>query len=353
MENSSAIISNTTMMGMSAAVIYGLLQSTGGIERVMDIFWKRVCGFFFVSVHIIRKSRNSCKHSFAVFRELNDKLKDQRSRQVRDGNNSTFYDLRNGSYTVYDVNQYYINVILTDEEICLWRWGSNFDIIDSFVSDVNLKYNKASNSIIFYNHSIGENKNYQWGYPTHKEFSHRTVTSCMENMINSVDKFITSVTNDFSTTSDEYSNNRRGYAIVGPPGTGKSTIVSEIAERYKYSIYSINMNSLYMTDLSLVNLLCEVPDYSLVVFDEFQSQYTAMKQNSEVHITQSGILSALDGVQKLGKGVIVIIISNSLDELEPDFKEALMRVGRIDEEYVFDVPITSIDSKTTEKIIKN
>jgi hypothetical protein len=50
-----------------------------------------------------------------------------------------------------------------------------------------------------------------------------------------------------------------------------------IATKYNMSIYTINLNSSFMTDATLISLINNVPENSIVAFDEFTEQYLAMK----------------------------------------------------------------------------
>ena len=126
---------------------------------------------------------------------------------------------------------------------------------------------------------------------------------------------------------------RKGYLIEGPSGTGKTTIIEKVASDYKMPVYSIQLNSKEMTDEVLVNLVANVPPYSIIVLDEFEKQYGTIKTNSK--ITDSGILSALDGMQRVSHGTLIVLVVNNFNKLPASLKEPLMRPGRIDTKLVF------------------
>ena len=48
-------------------------------------------------------------------------------------------------------------------------------------------------------------------------------------------------------------------------------------------------------------------------------------------MSEGGILTAIDGPQRLSHGTIVIMTSNDIYEFTDNFKEALFRKGRVDE----------------------
>ena len=48
-------------------------------------------------------------------------------------------------------------------------------------------------------------------------------------------------------------------------------------------------------------------------------------------MSEGGILTAIDGPQRLSHGTIVIMTSNDIYEFTDSFKEALFRKGRVDE----------------------
>lgn len=133
-------------------------------------------------------------------------------------------------------------------------------------------------------------------------------------------------------------NSRRGYMLVGPPGSGKTLLTQMIATAHKKSIYNLDITARKMDNVVLQRLLREIPEKALVVFDEFDKQYQyIMSGQHECYVSDSGILSALDGPQRLNPGIIVIMTANTLDVFGQDFLAQLCRVGRIDRTYRLDL----------------
>jgi hypothetical protein len=132
---------------------------------------------------------------------------------------------------------------------------------------------------------------------------------------------------------------RRGYLFYGSPGTGKSSLARAVAARYKRDIYTVSLLDPVMSDSLLLRLLNEVPNHSIVLFEdadsadlarEFKDQSVASlekatgRRKTRSQVTLSGLLNATDGVES-PEGHILIMTTNRLEELD----EALIRSGRI------------------------
>lgn len=133
----------------------------------------------------------------------------------------------------------------------------------------------------------------------------------------------------------------RGYLFHGPPGTGKTSLVSAIAERYGMSIYAINLAQ--FNDRSLVGAMSNVDQNSVILFedidcvkscdarphagDDFQqneNKNPGIKED-RLGVTLSGLLNVLDGFSA-PDNVLFVMTSNQVEALDP----ALLRPGRID-----------------------
>ena len=58
----------------------------------------------------------------------------------------------------------------------------------------------------------------------------------------------------------------RGYLLHGPPGTGKTSLVSALAARFGMSIYAVNLND--FNDRSLKTAINDVPPNSVLLFED-------------------------------------------------------------------------------------
>lgn len=148
---------------------------------------------------------------------------------------------------------------------------------------------------------------------------------------------------------------RRGYMLYGPPGNGKSSLVSALAGHFKLNINILSLGDPKITDSALNELLCNVYDNSIVLFEDvdsifaegmtrkiiqqpmpFESLPQASDENPSTapiplveRLTFSGLLNALDGIA-CKQGRIIFMTTNHPDKLDP----ALVRPGRIDKKYL-------------------
>ena len=135
----------------------------------------------------------------------------------------------------------------------------------------------------------------------------------------------------------------RGYLLHGPPGTGKTSLVSAVADKFGMSIYAVNLNE--FNDRSLMMGINDAPPDSVILFEDIDCMSSgkartmsceettrppfAREAKSEVlnalGVTLSGLLNVLDGFGA-PDNVLFIMTSNRIEALDP----ALLRPGRID-----------------------
>jgi mitochondrial chaperone BCS1 len=134
----------------------------------------------------------------------------------------------------------------------------------------------------------------------------------------------------------------RGYLLHGPPGTGKTSLVSALAANFGLSIYSINLAD--FNDRTLMNAVNQIARNSVLLFEDID----CMKSNARVPsspptnertqaqteketaaerngVTLSGLLNLLDGFHA-PTNVLFMMTTNRIETLD----EALLRPGRID-----------------------
>jgi len=135
----------------------------------------------------------------------------------------------------------------------------------------------------------------------------------------------------------------RGYLFHGPPGTGKTSLVSALAAHFGLSIYMVNLAD--FTDRSLMSAVNRVPCNSVLLFEDIDCMRssqsrgrtdpsgadgqltTSNKENASTQngVTLSGLLNVLDGFHA-PSGVVFVMTTNHVEKLD----EALLRPGRID-----------------------
>jgi chaperone BCS1 len=136
----------------------------------------------------------------------------------------------------------------------------------------------------------------------------------------------------------------RGYLLHGPPGTGKTSLVSGLAATFGMSIYAINLTE--FNDRTLRTAISEVPRNSVVLFEDIDCMKTGNRRpepddwtrqqipNSDneksdpadrLGVTLSGLLNVLDGFHT-PENVLFVMTTNKMEALDP----ALLRPGRVD-----------------------
>src|ERR1700730_13142997 len=139
----------------------------------------------------------------------------------------------------------------------------------------------------------------------------------------------------------------RGYLFYGPPGSGKTSIVSALAGQFGMSIYAINLTD--FNDKSLLKAINEVPPKSLILFEDIDCMKTGkaraddegaakearapndnIESQGRLGVTLSGLLNVLDGFCA-PENMLFVMTTNKIDVLD----RALLRPGRIDYKLFF------------------
>lgn len=279
---------------------------------------------------IVIYSQHNEKLTYAIRSELSNLIgSESKSYIATDGLIKPNYKINNGSHKIMYQN-FPIWITVQDDQIKIVSYFIHIDVLKTFVDDIYTKHSTTENVLVFY---LLDKQN--WNYPIFRRPRQiNQTTPEMQELLKDVADFTSNQTEQlYESQGIPY---RRGYLIHGPCGTGKSTIVEKIAMIHNMTIYAAILNSEKMTDAVLINLVSTVPPRSVVVFDEMDKQYESIKLNKTVNLSTSGILSSLDGVQRLSYGTIVIIIANDINKFEDEFKIPLLRPGRIDMVFKFE-----------------
>ncbi len=123
---------------------------------------------------------------------------------------------------------------------------------------------------------------------------------------------------------------RRGYLLYGPPGCGKTSIISAIAGYLDYGVSILSLSDSLMSDDNLRNLMDSVPQRSILLLEDIDA---AFENRTKGHgrgfhdntVSFSGLLNAIDGVAS-ADARILFMTTNYVDRLD----SALIRPGRVD-----------------------
>ncbi|CAD5234616.1 unnamed protein product [Bursaphelenchus xylophilus] len=158
----------------------------------------------------------------------------------------------------------------------------------------------------------------------------------MERIIEDVKEFIDS-SEWYITRGIPY---RRGYLLHGPPGTGKSSLISSLAGHFGYSICILSLSERTLDDDRLSHLLNNTPPNCFILLEDVDAAFVNRDafDNSNhkayegmTRVTFSGLLNAIDGVAS-SEERILFMTTNYRDRLD----DALVRPGRIDVQYKLD-----------------
>ena len=176
---------------------------------------------------------------------------------------------------------------------------------------------------------VYESNDHYWGKRGIPKPVAEPVGEGARNMIASVDKFIAS--------KDEYTRRalafKRGFLMYGQPGSGKTSIISYIAQKHGLNIYILNSDSI--TRFS--KIASGIKPNSIVVIEDIDFTSVGGKRKLEDEIGDDdnpvnnkealhGFLNALDGIIEINAN-IVVATTNNIKALD----SALLRPGRIDE----------------------
>ncbi|KAK3223605.1 hypothetical protein Dsin_010630 [Dipteronia sinensis] len=126
---------------------------------------------------------------------------------------------------------------------------------------------------------------------------------------------------------------KRGYLLYGPPGTGKSSLIAAMANYLKFSIYDLELASIY-SNSELRRLLVSTSNRSILVIEDIDCSIELQNRqcggydpNDSSQLTLSGLLNFIDGLwSSCGDERVIVFTTNHKERLD----SALLRPGRMD-----------------------
>ncbi|KAK1559398.1 hypothetical protein Q3G72_017699 [Acer saccharum] len=126
---------------------------------------------------------------------------------------------------------------------------------------------------------------------------------------------------------------KRGYLLYGPPGTGKSSLIAAMANYLKFSIYDLELASIY-SNSELRRLLVSTSNRSILVIEDIDCSIELQNRqsggydpNESSQLTLSGLLNFTDGLwSSCGDERVIVFTTNHKERLD----SALLRPGRMD-----------------------
>ncbi|QFP75451.1 AAA family ATPase [Deinococcus sp. AJ005] len=126
---------------------------------------------------------------------------------------------------------------------------------------------------------------------------------------------------------------RRGYLLHGPPGNGKSSLVSALAGAFGLNVCVLNLATPDLSDDRLTALLAELPRRALLLLEDIDAVFLGREPRTpSVKLSFNGLLNALDGVAAGEGGRVTFMTTNDLAGLDA----ALIRPGRADRHLLID-----------------
>lgn len=247
----------------------------------------------------------------------------------------------NGSYAMPE-GKYYIHyknklltIWLTDDALWIstfvW-WTSSFNIILEFIDACEKQYKTKFISPIGVYQVDGYGS---WSYQKiviPREMNTIILAKETKDLIfNNLDEFFNNKSL-YTRTGIPY---RKGVLLYGQPGTGKSTLIKSLCDKYE-------LTNIYNVDLSKDNnldLISKIPNKSLILMEDVDRYFKPVRNNKdsneivswESSFNMNKMLNILDGLTS-PENCLIVMTANDISVIP----KVMLRPGRIDLVVKFD-----------------
>jgi hypothetical protein len=299
------------------------------LNSIKSMFLKVLCS----RLEILAES--NVKTHFAVLQDIELLVNFDKLTKVQDSYDKPIFKLEYGTYYVkphnmeggffadYNSNGILLYAIHQLQYLPL-QVKSRSAELKKYVTDLYEQYCAPSEMVL-----IVLNENDRWSRSIHRkpsQFRDQYLTKAMKEAISTIEIF--------RNSSDVYLQQgtpyRYGMMLWGVAGSGKTAVIEILARRYNMTIYNLNINTPSITNSVLAGLIADIPSNSLLVIEEFDKQVDTLQKGSDRNLDIGGLLSALDGPQRLSSGVVVIMTANRFNFLSASNRKSMFRRGRID-----------------------
>lgn len=157
-----------------------------------------------------------------------------------------------------------------------------------------------------------ENYTYTFGWNPESKVSKRSLdtlylpSKLTTGIVNDMKEFISDSTKEwYNSKCIPY---RRIYMLHGPPGTGKTSLITALATQFDMNICSLDMEDI--NDYVFRKSIRTLPKGSILLMEDVDSIFT-----DKTHMSFSGFLNALDGISP-SEQVITMMTTNHINKLD-------------------------------------